>query len=180
MPKTKNFEDLFLDEVKDAYNAEKQLSKALPKMAKAATNPRLKAAFESHLAETLGQIAVLEEVFAMMDVPARGKHCDGIAGILEEGKSLMEEDLDDATMDAGLVAAGQRAEHYEIAAYGSLIVWAQTLGKNDVARKLKSILAQEEAADKNLSKLAEGGLNQAAADAVAQMAEPVEAKRNAR
>ena len=116
--------DAFIDELRDTYDAEKQLTKALPKMAKAASNPKLREAFESHLEETRGQIERLEQVFASLDEKVRGKHCDGIAGIIEEGKSIMEEDFDETTMDACLIAAGQRVEHYEMAAYGTLVAWA--------------------------------------------------------
>ncbi len=117
--------DAFLDELRDAYDAEKQLMKALPKLAKAATADALRHAFEAHLEETRGHVDKLEQVFASLDEKVRGKHCDGIAGIIEEGKSVMEEDFDDDTMDACLIAAGQRAEHYEMAAYGTLVAWAK-------------------------------------------------------
>jgi ferritin-like metal-binding protein YciE len=125
MAETGTLHDAFLDELRDAYDAEKQLTKALPRMAKAASSPDLRKAFEVHLEETRGQIERLEQVFDGLDEKVRGKHCDGIAGIIEEGKSVMEEDFDDATMDACLIAGGQRAEHYEMAAYGTLVAWAQ-------------------------------------------------------
>ena len=157
--------DAFIDELRDTYDAEKQLTKALPKLAKAASNPKLRQAFESHLQETQGQIARLEKVFASLDEKVRGKHCDGIAGIIEEGKSIMEEDFDEATMDACLIAAGQRAEHYEMAAYGTLVAWAQAMGHTEAAKLLQQTLDEEKAADKKLSGLAEGGINQGAADA---------------
>jgi ferritin-like metal-binding protein YciE len=157
--------DAFIDELRDTYDAEKQLTKALPKLAKAATNAKLRAAFESHLQETQGQIARLEQVFASLDEKVRGKHCDGIAGIIEEGKSIMEEDFDDTTMDACLIAAGQRAEHYEMAAYGTLVAWAQAMGHAEAAKLLQKTLDEEKAADKKLSGLAEAGINQGAADA---------------
>jgi ferritin-like metal-binding protein YciE len=157
--------DAFLDELRDAYDAEKQLIKALPKLAKAAASPDLRAAFESHLEETRGQVERLEQVFESLDEKARGKHCDGIAGIIEEGKNVMEEDFDDATMDACLIAAGQRAEHYEMAAYGTLVAWAEGMGHTEAARLLQQILDQEKAADKKLTALAESGINQEAADA---------------
>ena len=157
--------DAFLDELRDTYDAEKQLTKALAKLAKASSNPKLRQAFESHLQETQGQIARLEQVFESLDEKARGKHCDGIAGIIEEGKSIMEEDFDETTMDACLIAAGQRAEHYEMAAYGTLVAWAQAMGHTDAARLLQQTLDEEKAADKKLSGLAEGGINQGAADA---------------
>jgi ferritin-like metal-binding protein YciE len=165
MAETATLHDAFIDELRDAYDAEKQLTKALPKLAKAASNPKLRQAFEAHLQETEGQIERLEEVFESLDEKARGKHCDGIAGIIEEGKSIMEEDFDEITMDACLIAAGQRAEHYEMAAYGTLVAWAQTMGHSEAAKLLQQTLDEEKAADKKLSGLAEGGINQGAADA---------------
>ena len=165
MSEAKTLHDAFLDELRDAYDAEKQLTKALPKMAKAATSPDLRAAFEAHLEETRGHITRLEELFAGLDEKIRGKHCDGIAGIIEEGKSVMEEDFDDATMDACLIADGQRAEHYEMAAYGSLIAWARAMDHTEAADLLQETLDEEKAADEKLSSLAENGINQAAADA---------------
>jgi ferritin-like metal-binding protein YciE len=158
--------DAFIDELRDAYDAEKQLTKALPKMAKAARSPELRTAFEEHLEETRGQIERLEQIFGNLDEKVRGKHCEGIAGIIEEGKSVMEEDFDDATMDACLIAGGQRAEHYEMAAYGTLIAWAKAMGHMDVVDLLQQTLDEEKAADEKLSALAEGGINQTAADAV--------------
>ena len=155
--------DAFLDELRDSYDAEKQLTKALSKLAKAASDPKLRQAFEAHLKETENQIKRLEQVFASLDEKVRGKHCDGIAGIIEEGKSIMEEDFDETTIDACLIAAGQRAEHYEMAAYGTLIAWAQALGHTEAARLLQQNLDEEKAADKKLSGLAEGGINQSAA-----------------
>jgi ferritin-like metal-binding protein YciE len=157
--------DAFIDELRDAYDAEKQLIKALPKMAKAATSPQLRGAFEAHLKETHGHVRRIEEVFESLDEAIRGKHCDGIAGIIEEGKSVMEEDVDDFTMDACLIAAGQRAEHYEMAAYGTLVAWAQAMGHAEAAKLLQQTLDEEKAADKKLSGLAEGGINRSAADA---------------
>src|SRR5690349_17514665 len=165
MADTGTLHDAFIDELRDTYDAEKQLTKALPKLAKAASSPELREAFESHLEETQGQIARLEQVFESLEEKVRGKHCDGIAGIIEEGKSIMDEEFDDATMDACLIAAGQRAEHYEMAAYGTLVAWAQSMGHTDAAELLQEILDEEKAADKKLSALAEGGINQEAADA---------------
>jgi ferritin-like metal-binding protein YciE len=158
--------DAFLDELRDAYDAEKQLTRALPKLAKAASSPALRTAFEKHLEETRGHVDRLERVFESLDEKVRGKHCDGIAGIIEEGKSVMEEDFDEATMDACLIAGGQRAEHYEMAAYGTLVAWAQVMGHVEAANLLQQTLDEEKAADKKLSQLAEGGINQVAADAV--------------
>jgi ferritin-like metal-binding protein YciE len=160
----------FIDELRDTFDAEKQLIKALPKMAKTASSPDLRAAFESHLEETNGHVQRLEDVFASLDERARGKHCEGIAGIIEEGKSIMEEDFDDTTMDACLIAAGQRAEHYEMAAYGTLVAWARAMGHTEAADLLQQTLDEEKAADETLSSLAEGGINQEAAEA----AHPVE------
>ena len=156
--------DAFIDELRDTYDAERQLTKALPKLAKAATNPKLREAFEAHLEETQGQIERLEQVFESLDEKVRGKHCDGIAGIIDEGKSIMDEDFDEATMDACLIAAGQRAEHYEMAAYGTLVAWAEVMGHSEAARLLQENLDEEKAADEKLSGLAEGGINQTAAD----------------
>jgi len=155
----------FIDELRDAYDAEKQLTKALPKMAKAASSPKLRTAFEDHLEETRGQIERLEQIFGSLDEKVRGKHCEGIAGIIEEGKSVMEEDFDDATMDACLIAGGQRAEHYEMAAYGTLIAWAKAMGHMDAVDLLQQTLDEEKTADEKLTALAEGGINQSAADA---------------
>ena len=164
--------DAFIDELRDAYDAEKQLLKALPKLAKAASSPELRQAFLTHRDETQGQIDRLEEVFASIDEKVRGKHCDGIAGIIEEGKAVMEEDFDEAAMDACLIASGQRAEHYEMAAYGTLVAWAKAMGHTDAADLLQQILDEEKAADEKLSELAESGINQEAASS----AHPPEAK----
>ena len=165
MAESGSLHDAFLDELRDAYDAEKQLTKALPKMAKAATSPVLRDAFESHLEETRGHIERLEEVMEGLGEKVRGKHCDGIAGIIEEGKSVMEEDFDEDTMDACLIASGQRAEHYEMAAYGTLVAWANAMGHSEAASLLQSILDEEKAADEKLTSLAEGGINEKAADA---------------
>ena len=156
--------DAFIDELRDTYDAERQLTKALAKLAKAASSPELKEAFTSHLEETQGQIERLEQVFESLDEKVRGKHCDGIAGIIEEGKSMMEEDFDDETMDACLIAAGQRSEHYEMAAYGTLIAWAKAMGHDEVVDLLQQNLDEEKAADEKLTEIAEGGINQAAAE----------------
>jgi ferritin-like metal-binding protein YciE len=165
MAETGTLHDAFIDELRDTYDAERQLLKALPKLAKASTSPDLRAAFEAHLEETRGQVERLEEVFAGLDEKVRGKHCDGIAGIIEEGKSVMEEDFDEVTMDACLIASGQRAEHYEMAAYGTLVAWARAMGHDDAADLLQQTLDEEKAADEKLSALAEGGINEEAANA---------------
>jgi ferritin-like metal-binding protein YciE len=165
MADTGTLHDAFVDELRDAYDAEKQLTKALPKLAKAASSPDLRAAFEAHLEETRGQIVRLEQIFANLGEKVRGKHCDGIAGIIEEGKAVMEEDFDEATMDACLIAAGQRAEHYEMAAYGTMVAWARAMGHADAADLLQETLEEEKAADETLSSLAEDGINEEAAGA---------------
>ena len=163
MADTGTLHDVFIDELRDAYDAEKQLIKALPKMARAASASDLRTAFETHLGETRGHVERLERVFASLGEKARAIHCDGIAGIIEEGKSIMEEDFTDTTMDACLIAGGQRAEHYEIAAYGTLVAWARVMGHTEAATLLDEILAEEKAADEKLTALAEGGINQQAA-----------------
>jgi ferritin-like metal-binding protein YciE len=165
MPETGSLHDAFIDELRDTYDAERQLTRALPKLAKASTSPDLRAAFESHLEETRGHVERLEQVFTSLDEKVRGKHCDGIAGIIEEGKTIMEEDFDETTMDACLIAAGQRAEHYEMAAYGTLVAWARAMGHDEQADILQAILDEEKAADGKLTELAESGINQEAADA---------------
>jgi len=154
--------DALVDEVRDLYNAEKQLIKALPKMAKAASSDELRAALESHLEETQGQVTRLERVFELLAEKPRGKHCAGMAGIIEEGAETLEEDLDGAVLDASIIAAGQRAEHYEIAAYGTVIAWAEALELSEVAEALTETLDEEKAADETLSALAEAGINEAA------------------
>ena len=151
--------------------------KALPKMIKSSTSEELGSALETHLEETRGQVERLEQVFEALDLRPRGKHCDGMAGILEEGKSLMEEDGDEAVLDAGYIAAAQRVEHYEITAYGSLMAWAKALGLKDALSLLKQNLEEEKAADQKLSALAESGLNQAAAAGQGEMEEAIVGRR---
>jgi len=163
MAQEKQLDDLFLDTLKDIYYAERQIAKALPKMAKAAQSPELKAGFAHHLEETEGQIERLDQVFEMLGQTARGKTCEAILGILEEGKSIMDEFKDTPALDAGLVSAAQAVEHYEIARYGTLKAWAQKLGMNDAARLLDASLREELATDKKLSQLAEVNLNRKAA-----------------
>src|SRR4030095_14122933 len=164
MAETGTLHNAFIDELRDTYDAERQLTKALAKLANAASSPLLREAFESPRAETQGQIERLEQVFEGLDEKVRGKHCDGIAGIIEEGKSIMEEDFDDDAMDACLIAAGQRAEHYEMAAYGTLVAWARAMGHTEAADLLQETLDEEKAARWTLTTLAEGGINQEAAE----------------
>jgi len=165
MPKPGTLHDAFIDELRDTYDAERQITKALPKMIKAATSEELRSAFESHLEETRSQVERLEQVFEMLDEKVRGKHCEGMAGIIEEGKSMMEEDFEGTTMDAVLIASAQRVEHYEMAAYGTLCAWAKDMGHNDAVQVLEQILEEEKAADEKLTTIAEGGINQEAASA---------------
>jgi ferritin-like metal-binding protein YciE len=166
--------DAFIDELRDTYDAEKQLTKALPKMARAASSDALRQALESHLEETREQVTRLERVFGTLDEKVRGKHCEGMAGIIEEGKSVLEEDFNETTMDACIIASGQRAEHYEMAAYGTLVAWALAMGHEDAAELLQETLDEEKAADEALSALAEGGINQEAAGAAQDEAEDEE------
>jgi ferritin-like metal-binding protein YciE len=162
MSETNTLRDSLIDEIKDLYSAEKQLTKALPKLAKNATDPKLRAALESHLGETNEQISRLEQIFDLLDEKPRAKHCAGMAGIIEEGNDVLEEDAEDAVMDACIIAAGQRAEHYEMAAYGTCIAWAKALSLDDVATLLEATLKEEKSADEKLSALAESGINEAA------------------
>ena len=157
-----SLQSLFLDELKDVYHAEKQLLRALPRLAKAATAPELRQAFTQHLKETEGQVQRLERVFKELGQTPRGKKCEGMAGLVEEGKNIMEEDGEPAVIDAALIAAAQRVEHYEIAAYGCLRTYAQLLGLRNAEQLLQENLDEEEAADEKLNALAEGGINQAA------------------
>ena len=163
MAETGTLHDAFIDELRDTYDAERQITKALPKMIKAATSEELRSAFETHLEETRSQVERLEQVFEMLDEKVRGKHCEGMAGIIEEGKTMMEEDFDGTTMDAVLIASAQRVEHYEMAAYGTLCAWAKDMGHNDAADVLASILEEEKAADEKLTEIAEGVVNLEAA-----------------
>lgn len=155
--KEMTLDDLFLDTLKDIYYAEKQIVKALPKMAKAAQDANLKAGFEKHMDETQVHIERLEQVFELIGKPARGKTCDAILGILEEGKSIIEDYKGTISLDAGLIAAGQAVEHYEMARYGTLRTWATRLGYAEAAKLLETTLLEERATDQALTKLAEAG-----------------------
>ncbi|TIX64117.1 MAG: ferritin-like domain-containing protein, partial [Mesorhizobium sp.] len=146
-------ESLFVDGLKDIYYAEKKILKTLPKLAKAAQSKELSAAFEKHRMETEGQVERLEQVFELMGKAARGKTCPAIDGILEEGSEILEEYEDEPALDAGLVAAAQAVEHYEIARYGTLVAWAEQLGLKDAVPLLRETLAQESATDEALSAL---------------------------
>jgi ferritin-like metal-binding protein YciE len=159
---TKGLEDLFLDGLKDIYYAEKKILKALPKMAKGAEAEEVSAAFEKHRTETEGQVDRLEQIFEMLDKPARGKTCPAIDGIIEEGSEILEEYKGAPAIDAGLVAAAQAVEHYEIARYGTLIAWAGQLGMKDAVKLLQATLKEESATDEALNALGEGGANKRA------------------
>ena len=161
--KDKDLNDLFLDTLKDIYYAEKHILKALPKMAKAASSDKLRAAFEKHHDETEGQVERLEQIFELLGKPARGKTCDAIEGILNEGKEIMEEYKGCEALDAGLPAAAQAVEHYEISRYGTLKQWAMQLGMEDAVRLLDETLQQEKKTDVALTTLAEASVNLAAA-----------------
>jgi len=169
---------LLIDELRDIYHAERQLVRALPKLAKAATSPDLREALESHLAETEEQVSRVEQAFELLNEAAKTKTCAGMMGIVEEGSELIKEGDKGAALDAGIIAGAQRAEHYEMAAYGSLMAWARALGHDDVAELLSASLEEEKAADKKLTELAEAGLNDAAASASASDDEEAEQADN--
>jgi ferritin-like metal-binding protein YciE len=157
-----SMQDFFLNELKDLYNAEKQILRALPRMAKAADAPALQQAFDKHLRETEGHVQRLERIFKSLGQAARGKKCKGMEGLIEEGKEILEEEGSPEVIDAALISAAQRVEHYEIAAYGCLRAYAQLLGYDEADQLLQQTLQEEEATDEALSALGEGGINQAA------------------
>ncbi len=163
MAQDKTLDDLFLDTLKDIYFAEKHIVKTLPKMARAAQSDELRTGFEQHLEETGGHVERLEQIFEMLGKPARGKTCDAILGITEEGKSIMDEFKGTSALDAGLVSAAQAVEHYEIARYGTLKTWARQLGMSDAVRLLDQTLSEEIATDRKLSQLGIGDANRKAA-----------------
>jgi ferritin-like metal-binding protein YciE len=150
----KDLHDLFLETLKDIYFAEKQILRALPKMAKAAQEPPLKKAFETHRDQTEGQIERLDQVFEMLGKPARGKTCEAVMGMIDEGKEIIEEFNGAPALDAGLISGAQAIEHYEISRYGTLVAWAQQLGLNDAAKLLEATLKEEKETDVLLTKLA--------------------------
>jgi ferritin-like metal-binding protein YciE len=151
--------DLLVDELKDLFNAENQIIKALPRMAKAASSPELRKAFEKHLVETRKQVERLEQIGRALDIKLTGKKCKGMEGLIEEGKELLEEDLEDDALDAGLIGAAQKVEHYEIAAYGTARTHAEMMGHDKVARLLQQTLDEEAATDKKLTALDERVIN---------------------
>jgi ferritin-like metal-binding protein YciE len=162
---TNPLEELLIDELKDIYSAESQIVKALPKLAKAASSPELKRAFERHLEETRRQVERLDQIGQALDTKLTGKKCKGMEGLIEEGKEIIEEDLDDNAKDAGLIGAAQKVEHYEIAAYGTARTHAELLGYTKAAKLLQQTLDEEGATDKKLTQLAESIINVEAAAA---------------
>ena len=155
---------LLEEELKDIYDAEKQLTKALPKLAKKASSPDLKAGFEAHLQQTEEQIDRLEQVFEQLEMPAKGKPCRGMKNLIAEGNEMIGEAEDDDTRDAVMIAAAQKVEHYEIASYGTVRTWAELLGMNEVASLLEESLEEEKETDQKLTSLAESHINMEAAD----------------
>ena len=158
----KKLDELFHDTLKDIYFAEKKILSTLPKMEKAAQNEELKAAFEKHRGETEGQVERLEQVFAIIDKKPQGKTCAAIVGITEEGAEIMKDYKGSTALDAGLLAAAQAVEHYEISRYGTLKAWAEELGLNDAAELLQETLEEEEATDEALTEIAKSAINQQA------------------
>src|SRR3954466_3396625 len=157
--KMQNLEDLLHDQVRDLYDAEKQLVKALPKMAEAASSPELKKAFEEHLQQTKGHVTRLEEVFKHLNQSAKAKTCEAMKGLVEEGEEIIGAKAEPEVRDAGLIAAAQKVEHYEIAGYGTLCTWAEQLQLGEVKRLLSETLQEEKQTDQLLSQLAERRVN---------------------
>jgi ferritin-like metal-binding protein YciE len=157
--KLDNLRKLYIEELRDLYSAENQLLKALPKMAKGASSDELKQAFESHLQETEGHVERLETIFEDLDESPKGKTCHAMKGLVEEGSEILEEEGDESVLDAGIIAAAQKVEHYEIASYGTVRTFAELLGEKDAAKLLQETLDEEGAADEKLTELAEGIVN---------------------
>ena len=155
MAEEKTFKELYIDELKDLYNAENQLVKALPKMAKAATSPQLRAGFEEHLEQTKGHVQRLEQIFEALNESPKGKKCKGMEGLIEEGSEIIEENFEESVKDAGLIGAAQRVEHYEMAGYGTASAFAKTLGQSQHASLLEKTLAEEKATDEKLTTLSQ-------------------------
>ena len=161
--KLDSLETLYLEELRDIYNAENQLLKALPKMAKAASAQELKQAFEDHLEQTKEHVTRLDEIFEKLDKKSSGKTCHAMKGLIEEGSEMMTHDGEDVVLDAGLIAAAQKVEHYEMASYGTVRTWAEMLGEDDAADLLQQTLDEEGETDKRLTELAEELVNVEAA-----------------
>jgi len=152
-------EDLYVDMLKDLYSAEKQLVKALPKMAKSAQSPDLQKAFQEHLGQTEHHVERIERIFSNLEGTPRGKKCVGMEGLIEEGAELLKENVDPDVLDAGLIAAAQKVEHYEIASYGTARAWAEKMGHDDSSRLLQETLEEESTANEKLTQLAESHIN---------------------
>jgi ferritin-like metal-binding protein YciE len=152
-------QDLLIDQLRDLLYAERQIIKALPKMARKASSEELRSAFEEHVQETEGQVDRLEQVFEQLGVSARGKRCEAMDGLIDEARSLMDEEAEPSVLDAGLIASAQKVEHYEIASYGCVATWAEQLGRHEAARLLRQTLDEEKRADAKLTSLAEGTIN---------------------
>ena len=157
--KLNTLEQLYISELRDLYSAENQLLKALPKMAKGASSPELKDAFEKHLEQTKGHVERLEQIFQQLDESPKGKTCHGMKALIEEGSEILKEDGEDSVIDAGIIVAAQKVEHYEIASYGSVRTFANLLNQDESARLLQSTLDEESETNENLNRLAEGIVN---------------------
>jgi ferritin-like metal-binding protein YciE len=157
--KMTTLEDLYMDMLKDLYSAEKQLVKALPKMAKNSQNTQLQKAFQEHLKQTEGHVERIERIFSELGGSPRGKKCVGMEGLVEEGNELLQENAEPDVLDAGLIAAAQKVEHYEIASYGTVRTWAERLGYNNAAKLLQQTLDEEGEANKKLTQIAESFVN---------------------
>ena len=168
--------EAFVEQLRDTYDAENQVLKALPRMVKAASSPKLQAAFETHLRETQGHVERLERVFGSLEEDVRGKHCTGMAGILREGAAAVSNGFDERTIDACLIAASQHVEHYEMASYGTLVAWSHVVGNQHVSDLLQETLLEEKATDLKLSALAEAGINAEAATIAKPPAPKTQAK----
>lgn len=155
--------EAFVEQLRDTYDAECQVLKTLPKMVKAASSPKLQAAFEAHLRETKGHVERLERIFGSLEEEVQGKHCSGMAGILKESAAALSNGFDERTIDACLIAASQHVEHYEMASYGTLVAWSRVVGNQHVSDLLQETLLEEKATDLKLSALAEAGINEEAA-----------------
>ena len=171
--------EAFVEQLRDTYDAENQVLKALPRMVKAASSPKLQAAFETHLRETKGHVERLERVFGSLEEEVQGKHCTGMAGILREGAAAVSNGFDERTIDACLIAASQHVEHYEMASYGTLVAWSHVVGNQHVSDLLQETLLEEKATDLKLSALAEAGINEEAA-AIAPSPAPKTRTKSAR
>ncbi len=165
--KIENLEDLFVEQIEDLYDAEQRLVKTLPKMAEASTSPQLRQAFESHLEETKGHVRRLEQVFQALRKKPKGQTCDAMKGLIEEGDDMISNTEQSPLRDAGLIAAANRVEHYEIAAYGSVLSFAKTLGVQEALSLLDATLSEEKKADEKLTQIAETSVNESAARGVA-------------